>query len=690
MIRKNPVVLLLAAAHLAPCRLVSADGGEQTLPVVVVEDSGKSDARQAAPEPAYSRLAMPQSVVAVQTLTREDIEEIRPRDVYDLIERAPGMSILRQGARVHNFAFSRGDDVGIILDGVYLTQTEARRVLGDLQPELIESIRFVRDSTVLTIAPLAGFGSASAGSPNQGFILITTRRSVPDGKRAELRTSYATYDTWKASGFTAQSWLDGRARIGAGYQHTASEGKPDWNNGYNGNSFLLNGGYTDARFEATASLYVNRASREIQRAIGTYTGKTRYPVSGPTPNGVLDKNVWEYDPMNMEVFSTNLAHHWNAAQTTALLYGWTEAEGTRYPYTTTQNRSQVVGDEGRDWAQEWNLSHTIEWGSNTLKVGAQSLNWYQLTEGNETPRREKLYGYYLTDEYRLNPDWTLDLALRTDRRQIVRGGEKYLSSGSEVQLADGEWSDNAMAASVGTAWQINPIFRVSARYSYNLTPTPDVLTTVDDATLPDEIRSRYELGLEANVSRAFTATLTPFYYDIKDAKVAAGTLTADASGAPIIDPGTGEETSVTLYDAANRIRKGLELTLAGRLVDDALGYELGWTAFTDNEEDGEYGSEFPDNKYSARLNWRHGPWDSTLSLLKVDPYLSYGYTVGDFTTVNLSVAHRFDHGITLAVYGQNLTDEQYGTNNKGYPPQANWGVLRDVGATYGVEVAVVF
>ncbi|EXJ15815.1 TonB-dependent receptor [Imhoffiella purpurea] len=687
MIRKNPAVFLLAAAHLLPCRPVWAAAGEPTLPIVLVEDGGDG---AAAAEPAYSRLALPESVEAVQTLTREDIEKIRPRDVYDLIENAPGMSIMRQGARVHNFAFSRGDDVGIILDGVYLTQTEARRVLGDLQPELIESIRFVRDSTVLTIAPLTGFGSASAGAPNQGFILISTRRSVPDGRHAELRGSYATYDTWKVSGFASQSWLDGRARIGAGYQHTASEGKSDWHNGYNGNSFLVNGGYRDQRFEAAASLYVNRASRDIQRAMGTYTGRTGYPVSGPTPNGVLDKNVWEYDPMDTEVFSASLAHHWNAAHTTALLYGWTEAEGTRYPYTTLSDRSRVAGTEARDWAQEWNLSHTIEWGANTLKVGAQSLNWYQLTEGQETARREKLYGYYVTDEYRIAPDWTLDLALRTDRKKIVKGGEKYLSSGREVRLDDGDWSDDAFAVSVGAAWQIDAVFRVSARYSYNRTPTPDVLTTIDDASLADEVRSRYELGLEADVSRAFKATLTPFYYDIQDAKVSAGTLTEDANGDPIIDPSTGEETSITLYDAANRIRKGLELSLSGRLANDALGYELGWTTFTDNAEDGEHGTEFPDNKYSARLNWRQGPWDSTLSLLKVDPYLSYGYTVGDFTTVNLSVARRFDRGITLTVYGQNLTDEQYGTNNKGYPARANWGVLRDVGATYGVEVAVVF
>ena len=688
MTHRKSAYLLLAAAPLVPCGQTQAEGGDQTLPLVLVEDQERREGDDA--PPPYSRFAIPASVEATQTFTQEDIAAIRPRDVYDLIEGSLGMTITRQGARVHNFAYSRGDDVGIILDGVYLTQTEARRVLGDLAPELIQSIRFVRDSTVLTIAPLMGFGSAAAGSPNQGFILIETRHAQPGKDTAELRASYASYDTWKASGFAAQSWLDGHANLSAGYLHTESGGKADWNNGYVGNSFMANGGYDDSGFSVGASVYVNRAARDIQRAMGTYTGKTRYPVSGPTPKGVLDKNVWVYDPMDTTVFSANAARHWNTAHTTALLYGWTEAEGTRYAYTTTQDRAKVTGSEAKDWAQEWNLSHTIADERNTFKIGAQSLDWYQLTEGQDTPRREQLYGYYLTDEYRINPAWSVDVALRTDRKQVVKGGDKYLSNGREVRLSDGDWGDDATAASLGTAWQIDPVFRVSARYSYNRTPTPDVLTTLDDAALPAEVRSRYELGLEAKVNRALAVTLTPFYYDIQDAKVAAGTLTKDSDGNPILDPSTGQETSLTLYDAADRIRKGLELNLSGRFADDALGYELGWTAFANDEEDGENGSEFPDNKYSARLDWRHGPWNSTLSLLKVDPYLSYGYTVGDFTTVNLSVARRFDHGITVTLYGQNLTDEQYGTNNKGYPATANWGVLRDVGATYGVEVAVVF
>ncbi|NTV11139.1 MAG: TonB-dependent receptor plug domain-containing protein, partial [Zoogloea sp.] len=338
MINKNPACLSLAAAL-----LVMGDGAwadddpEQELSPVLVE--GRRATRSRFDEPPHSRFALPASVEASQTLSREDIEAIRPRDVYDLVEASLGMTISRQGARVHNFSYSRGDSVNIILDGVYLTQTEAQRVLGDLPPELIESVQFLRDSSVITIGPLMGFGAANSGSPNQGYIVINTRKGGPGKDGSELRAGYASYDTWKASGFHGHSWADGRASMGIGYQHSQSGGKPDWNNAYRGDSLLLNGGYQDRDFSAAASAYVNRAARDIQRAVGTYTGATAYPASGPTPAGVLDKNIWRYDPMDTALFSANLARMWDARNTTAFTYGWTEARGTQYAYTTTVDKA---------------------------------------------------------------------------------------------------------------------------------------------------------------------------------------------------------------------------------------------------------------------------------------------------------------------------------------------------------------
>lgn len=683
-----PVVLWQCLGTSARGEDVAGKQLQELAPIVISEGS---EAAVSGDEPVSSRFFLPKSVEAVQTLTHEDIQAIRPRDVSDLIETTLGTSIRRQGARVHNFSFSRGDSVSVILDGVYLTETEARRIIGDIPVEMIDSIKFVRDASVITIGPLMSFGSASGGSPNQGFIIIETRKKGPDSPYGtEVRSSYASYDTWKASGFTGHSWEDNRFTFSAGYQRSQSQGKDDWNNGYTGDTWLVNGGFNGEGLQARASLYYNSASREIQRALGTYSGTTRYPVSGPTPDGVLDKNIWEYDPIDTVLVAINLDRTWNAHQTTSLTYGWNRTEGTLHAYTTLTDKSSVAGRDAEDRSEEWNLSHAMTSRRNTLKVGGQIVSWLQLSEGDPSPRKERIYGVYATDVYAITPAWSVDAAMRVDKKKIVQGGDKYLSSGTEVHLSDGEWTDEAYVFSLGNAWQINPVWKMTARYSFNLTPTPDVLTTVDDATLPDEQRHRYEIGIEAHCNDAFQVALTPFYYAIKNAKVADGTISADASGNPIIDPATGEATALTVYSADDRQRYGFEMSVKGRFFRDQLGYELGWTHFVDSDEDGMNGNEFPENKYSARLNWRHGDWDGNVTALHVSPYLSYGYTVGDFTTINLSVTRKFFEDFAVTLFGQNITDEQYGTNNKGYPPLANWGVLRDVGATYGVELTYRF
>lgn len=641
---------------------------------------------------AHSRFALPKSVEAVQTFTQQDIEALRPRDVSDLIESSLGMSIGRQGARVHSFSYNRGDKVSIILDGVYLTQTESQRILGDLPVEMIDSIQFLRDSSVITISPLMDFGAANSGSPNQGFIVINTRKSGPGKEGGEIKTSYARYDTQKRLGFIGDTWMDGRLSMAAGYQRSESNGKPKWNMAYDADTWLASAGWNSPSFVGSGSFYLNKASREIQRAEGTYNGTTRYPVSGPTPKGVMDKNIWKYKPMDTRVISINLAKHWNDTHTTALTYGWTEAKGTQYAYTTTTDKSSTVGKRGKDRAIEWNLSHTIKTATDTFKFGGQTVEWYQLTEGQTNPREEKVYGLYSTLEHRFTSNWSVDLAARVDRKHIIKGGDKYLSNGFKTQISNDEWTDKATLFAIGTAWQINPVWRISGRYSFNKTPTPDTITTRNNENLPAEKRHRYELGINAHFNRAFQASVTPFYYVIHNAKVSDGSITKDVNGNTIVDE-YGDETSVTVYRAASQIlRKGLETSLKGQFegYNSSWDYELGWTYFDDSEEDGKNGNEVPTNKYNARLNWRHGPWHASVSAVRVDPYKSYDYTVGDFTTLNMNVARTFDHGVTVALFGQNMLGKHYGTNNKGFPATANWGVVRDVGATYGMEVGMKF
>jgi outer membrane receptor for ferrienterochelin and colicin len=619
-------------------------------------------------EPVYSKNRTPESSAAVETVTRAEIEAMRPKDVYDIIEAAGGVSMWRQGARVHNFVKSRGDSLGIILDGVYLSTTEAQRILGDLPVELIDSVKIVRDATLLTIGPLSAFGSGS-GSPNQGFIFINTKKGKVRENQATV--GYGTFNTEKAILFHGDSCCDSKLTYGIGYAGARSDGKTDWNNAYGFQSLIANGGWTTQDLILGFSCYANNGWREVQRHI---------------KEGTLNSNTWKYDPMDTSLITLNIAKSWNEKNITNFTYGYTKATGEQYAYTATGDNSAVTGRKSVDRVNEINLLHTLIWGRNTLKIGTQALRWYQLTEGQTTPREEEVYGYYVTNESRIGEKWVVDEGFRLDRKYVIRGGDKYLDDGNLVRLTDGHWTDNATSLSVGAAYRVSPLYKLSGRIACNHTPTPETLPTRNNRELPAEDRLKYELGIEARCHRMFNPALTFFYYDIANSKISDGTVAVSGST-------TGE--TITVYKtAADIVRKGFELGINGNL-SAALRYRAGYTWFDSDNPTAEALAETQrqdelKGKYSLGLIYRTHGFDAGLTVLHVDPYNSYGMTVGDFTIVNLSVAKEFAQKYKLTVYGQNITDVAYATNNKGYPPKAAWGCLYDVGAVYGVEWSVKF
>jgi outer membrane receptor protein involved in Fe transport len=619
-------------------------------------------------EPVYSKNRTPESSAAVETVTRAEIEAMRPKDVYDIIETAGGVSMWRQGARVHNFVKSRGDSLGIILDGVYLSATEAQRVLGDLPVELIDSVKIVRDATLLTIGPLSAFGSGS-GSPNQGFIFINTKKG--NVRENQATVGYATFNTEKAILFHGDCGYGGKLNYGIGYAGARSDGKTDWNNAYGFQSFIANAGWTTPDWIWGFSGYANNGWREVQRHI---------------KDGVLNSNAWKYDPMDTTLVAFNIAKPWNEKNITALTYGYSEATGEQYAYTATGDNSAVTGRDSADRVNEINLLHTLIWGCSTLKIGTQALRWYQLTEGQTAPREEEVYGYYITNESRIGSKWVVDEGFRLDRKYVIRGGDKYLDDGNLVGLTDGHWTDNATSLSMGATYRVNPLCKLSGRIACNHTPTPETLPTRDNQELPAEDRLKYELGIEARCHRMFNPALTVFYYDIANSKISDGTVAV---------PGSTTGETITVYKtAADIVRKGFELGVNGNL-SAALSYRAGYTWFDSDNPAAEALAEKQrqdelQGKYSLGLNYRKQGFDAGLTVLHVDPYNSYGMTVGDFTTVNLSVAKEFAQKYKLTVYGQNITDVAYATNNKGFPPNAAWGCLYDPGAVYGIEWSVKF
>ncbi len=103
--------------------------------------------------PVYDAAAVTESAgLTADVITREEIEAVKPRDIYDLIARAAGASSTYQGRKYMNFISMRGGDsnsVGVIIDGLYMPSSQASRILAQFPMDAIESVRIVRDSTSL-------------------------------------------------------------------------------------------------------------------------------------------------------------------------------------------------------------------------------------------------------------------------------------------------------------------------------------------------------------------------------------------------------------------------------------------------------------------------------------------------------------------------------------------------------------
>ncbi|BBB89793.1 MAG TPA: TonB-dependent receptor [Methylomusa anaerophila] len=733
------VVLALTAPGVADAEDAAPEETQTTsIPVAEVEvhdtkDKAEITETAPTPEPLSSRFVLPESSTAVETFTRKDIEDIRPRDVYDLLETAQGISIQRQGARVHNFVQGRGggnSNIGIIVDGVYMSATEAQRILGDLPVELIESVTVVRDSTVLTVGPLAAPGSFVA--PNQGFILINTRRAKGRGTENNATISYSSLNTRKLTLFSGGTIKDkgkDKGYFGFGYFGTKSDGKTDkwyapynttsydqgaagttykevdgWNNAYEANSFLFNAGYEDNGFTTRMSAYVSRGEREIQPFMDRLTP---YPwtknAAGKWVTSATTLAMWKYDPINTSLFSFSTEKKWNDKQATLLSYGHTATDGTQYQYTynvtTGAMNYAFQGQRYKDSTDDINLMHTITNGNNTLKFGTQLIDWYQLTEGSVTGAgREKLYGYYLYDEYRVDGKLTLDGGARLDKRYIKEGTGKYYytENGTEytARTASGVWANDTTSYSLGANYQMNPVYKLTARVSHNKTPYAEAYVSSDGSSLPAEKRMKYELGVNAKYNPAFHVSLTAFHYDIKNALASDGA--SDPAERYMYDTDGVTKVGVPLYKTlpASR-RQGVELGINGRL-SDTWSYDFGYTYYTASnwEED----ATNPNNKYSLRLNYKKDSIDGAISLLRVDPYKyisgSYQAPIGGFTVLNASISKKLDKYTKITLYGQNLTDKKYATFYKGYPggtgKDAEAGYYYDVGRTIGLEISRSF
>ena len=639
--------------------------------VVSRKSSRQSDTAER--PPAYDRLAVPATASGVQEITARQIEEMRPADVYDLFETALGISIRRQGSRVHNWVMDRGNSangMGLVLDGVFISANESTRILGDLAVSSIESIRIVRDASLLTLGPILQGGSN--GAANQGFILMTTKHAHGTGSEASL--GYGTWNSFNGTVFHGERISDSLS-FAFGYSRSSNDAKIDhwgnWYNGMDGNLFWGNAGWKSRWLLANATVVYNQVRRDIQR----------YQEA----NGTWGTAVWTYDPINTTHLGLDLSVPWNPANTTQITAGVSGDDGLAW-YNTAKSSdfmvdsmARVPGQSFRDRTIQGNLLHSVAFLGHTAKVGGQLLQEMQRTEGSAASSLTDLLGFYASDSWDALPGLVLDAGARLDKLYVVRGTEKYTRDSVTTLTRSHMWTDDAWSAAAGALWSPTPISSLSGRVAFTSAPTPSTMITVRD--LPAEKRLKFELGPSLRMAPGFGVSLTGFWYGIQDAKVAATSL---SKGKPTtVTFKTKDGNTITVYDAHDLSRTGFEASVDGRILR-WVGYGLGYSY--------QRSSYAPEDttmmryKVSGSVDFRKDGFGAALSGVYVPGYTHNDMPVGDFLLVNGSVSQDVRDWLTLTAWGRNLTDEKYTTDYKG----AGSGYFYDIGAVYGVEAKVRF
>jgi len=648
------VLMLMSATMPAWAEESSSKDATELNPVLVSaqKDKANVDEDQPAKEPAYSRLAVPASGEAgTQVITRKDLERMHPKDIIDAIESGLGVTTTFQGRRNLNFFQIRGNGtLGLIVDGVYIPQTQSGRALANFPLALVDSIEIVRDSSILTLGPVSAF-TTTQGSPNGGFIVIKTRK--PTKMENEVKASYGTFQTYDFNMYHGEKMGNSYMVVDCDRYHTA--GKEDWFNDASSSSLYLKGGYADNQLTTNLSLYLDTSTRNFQRGI--------------SPTGAWANNMlWGYDPLKSLMLSYDVNRLWDKNHTTSFSYGFSKTWDDNHSNTTTSTTDNIFFEE--DYLREFNLSHTIVSGNgkNILKFGNQTILWHTPTgelswTGKE--REEELYGYYISDEQKASDKLTFDTSARIDRKHITKGIDKYKPTDTSTQVISDMWMNNATSYAVGAAYQMDPVYKLSTRVSYSKQPTDAFMTTLNNENLNPEVRWKYEFGLNADYSKKIHAGLTLFQNDISGYKISAGTT------------GSGQNV-VTVYTDADVTQQGMELSLNGKLTD-ALSYYLSYSYIgSDRAADN---ATIPHNIYSLRLNHHAKAFDTNLTLRSVDGYksaLTGGVPLGDYTRIDLNFSKKVNPDTTVTIYGRNITDQRYAsTYNSGY--------YYDVGAVYGVE-----
>lgn len=619
-----------------------------------------------------------------ETMTREDIEALAPKDVIDLLDKAVGMNVTYQGRRSPFFLDERGGgNLTYVLDGAVLP-TNFNRILQKIPLAAIEQVQIVRGSTSLALGPSIPIGASGSGSGlNTGFVIIRTRQ--PKDKELEASAFVEQADGQPAANGES---LYGGLHLGdpaavSGYlggmaSRRSVPSKDSWFDGQDADARMFVGGIGFGRFSLNVTAYDDEGRFEMQR--------------GVTLTGALDASRWYYDPLKTKVFSSDMAMAWNENQTTLASVFDTKFNQTEHDesFANTSSSIRLFEEKSRGYS----LRHNARFGDTLLQVGKQYTQSEGFGPNTNTPYnswRTSVDGWSAAVEQKLfGGDVVLDGGYRNDRKHIDYAASSTNAAITPAQIAAllkanaGKDLAPAQTYTLGGRWQIDRIFALNGRYFDGDEGTAGDfnLRTQSGAPLHAEHQRRSEIALEAAPVAYFKPMLTWFDVVIRNQKT--------ASTATYVSGGQ----TYYYYTESDSLRRGFELLVKGD-ISSRTSYSFAATHMTKNATvtagvtSDVLGGSAPNNFYTARLSHAWADYRFNVSYKRVSawsqsqsPLGMATADLGDYERIDANVMRDFTlggHKMTAELYGRNLGNDHYAT-------RYTTGYYYDRGRTIGLQL----
>lgn len=600
-----------------------------------------------------------------EVFTSEDIEKLHPSDLNDLLEQASGVNITYQG-RKNPFFYSQrgGGSFTYIIDGAVLPPT-INRILYKIPVDAIEEMQVVRGATSLTMGPSIPIGASSSGSGvNTGFVIIRTKQ--PQRTQAILSGSLEKYSGGHPTEKNASLYAGTKGEKDSGTSGyvgilLSKMDKPSldsWFDGRSGEAGMINTGFRFGKFNINLMGYKDSGSFEMQR--GTSDSK------------------WYYDPLEVDVFSTDMSMQWSPNHITLLNFFKTEFDQKEYngSFSNTTMRESAYGEE----TEGVGLRHNAVFGNTLFQVGGQFSSSTGVTEGSKWSAFDtSVTGWSASLEHKLlNGNLIFDAGYRQDKKHIDDSGDP--DANKDVDMAPSK------ILALGGHWQISNIYALDGRYFRGEQGTIGDfdMRLVGNATPHREKQDRMEAAISADYATWLKPVLS--YFDIKaeNAK-SAGSTTYELDG-----------STYYYYTESDNHRKGLELLVKGTILKNT-SYNVSWTHMLDNESTkngittDSLGISKPENLYSFSLSHRWAEYRANVSVRKIDSWFdaeSNTTELGGYTRIDANIKRDFKLknlllGITL--FGRNLSDKNYATMER-----SGFGRWMDRGRDVGIKASLSY